>query len=532
MATYIRGRERVAWQDIYAIQQTSSILAAPGFQTSDIGIKGTGAAAGAFLLKLTDHPNIEPPNPSLLQELTTGRSELLNEEYQAVAQEAGSVSLNMQLHAYNLSLFMRGLMQDGSGETAADPTVQSSIPYKLSDVTDYMTMFRSLDTASELTDIGGNFVDPSGVLQQDNFDMSSHIATGMVPRSVTIAGEEGGIASISADCAVSYAGVSSICGLLNQKTHSTSRLRMIPTPAQAGWTVDPANFNIYHDGIAFSAVNLVTNFGSAPGAGEVNVQSSTGLLQFNDTDAGLYNQTWISHDGWTVGAGTGDSPFPFVHPFDLNPDSEAPLLWQNATIKMKPITRDTAQDDWTVREDPAVWITMNLPSWSLTLNNNLGVSFYDEPFITNYKLGRFNGEGNITVPWGQDKSATVTTPTLGGNSPLMYFLAGIPMRLRCLWGGTDHLDTGTVFQQGYHMVDANADGGVAIDQTIRYTDQSVEGETELGQVSTFQLVSDVGSENVVRPDPDVSLAFRSSIAYAQAKLDRGQSTGYSYPETL
>lgn len=526
----IRGRERVTWQDLYAIQQTGAILTAPSFQSTDVGLKGTGAANGYFLLKLTDHPDIKPPNPSLLQELTTGRSELVNEEYQVVAQEPGSVTLNAQLNAYTLSLFLRGLLQDGSGEdVAGDPNVQNSMPYITSDVSRYMALFRALDTASALTDIGGNFIDPTGAVTNGP-DRLSHVATGMVPRSVSISGEEGGIVSCGADCAISYGGVSNVCGILNVRNYTTSRLRMIPTPAQLGVAAADGvlDFDIYHNGTAFTTVDVVTSLGTAAPsiAGEVHVEASTGLLDFHPDDAANYNQMWITHDGYADSVGT----FSFTHPYDLSPDLVAPMLWQNALIKMKPVTRDAGATEFGTRETPATWVTVNLPSWSLTLNNNLVARFYDEPFVSNYKLGRFGGEGSVTIPWGTDK-ADGSDPSLGGNSALLYFLAGIPMRLRVMWGSTNHLDTGTIWQAGYHSVDATADNGVALDQTIRYTDTSVEGENELGQVTSFSLVSDLGAEGAVRPDGDVSAAFRSSAAYAAANLIRGQGSELTYPES-
>ena len=529
----IRGRERVIWQDIYAIEQTAGTLTAPAFTpTTKIGIKGDGATAnsGFFLLKLTDHPDIEPPNPSLLQELTTGRSELLNEEFQAVAQEPGSVQLNTQLNAYTLSLFLRGLLQAGSGETTAAPNVrQDSMPYLVSDVSRYMALYRALDTASALTDIGGAFIDPTGTVTTGP-DRMSHVATGLVPRTLTMSAEEGGIVSCQAECAVAYAGVTNVMGLLDVRRYTTSRLRMIPTPEQLG--IVAANnvlvFDIYHNGVAFTTVDVVNSLSTAPPtiAGEIHVEYATGLLDMLIADAQDYHQMWITHDGYKTGVGT----FTFNHPFDLGPDLEAPMLWQNALVKMKPVTRNDAAAEWDTRETPAVWVTVNLPGWSLTLNNNLNARFYDEPFIAKYQLGKFGGEGNITIPWGTDKAAG-TDPSVGGNSPLLYFMAGIPMRLRVMWGGNNHIDTGTIWQAGYHYVNSNADNAVAIDQTIRYTDQNVEGENELGQVTTFQLVSDLGAETALRPDADVSTAFRSSLAYTATKLDRGQGLPLTYPES-
>jgi hypothetical protein len=538
----IRGRERTAWQDVYAIQQTSNILHCPRYDTTDdVGILGSGGNDRAFfLLKLTDHPHFTRASQSLEQELTVGLSQRREDEYNIVSSELAGVTLNMQAHAWNLSLFLRGLFQEGAHEdllTGITPNLYhcSARPYWIPDVTNYMGSTRALDQANGTYHPHGSYVDPTG-LGVGTQDRMSHFMIGMVPRSIALTAEEGNILQMAVDCAGAHSGVMNTAGILDKRWFITRRLRVLPTPSQLG--ISPGsgitNFGVWHNGVPFANVSVVASEEdfSEVATDSVEVAADTGNVHFSDADAAAYHGQLIHHDAYKRHSGS----WLFNHPFDLLPDMKAPLLWQNAIIKMRRIDPQGNEN--------GNWRDVHLPGFSLTMNNNLVGHFYNEPIVYKYLLGRFTAEGSVTIPWGTDKedlSAGVGVPTFGGNDPLIQFVAGWPMRLRVYWGQTNHVDTeladdydinltdpaGT---RGYHAAVPEREGAVVIDQAIRYTDQNIEGENELGQAMTYTLVEDLGraedapTTNKVLPDPDRTRALRIGCSYKQDELDRGMNT--------
>jgi len=568
----VRGRERTAWQDIYAIQQTSNLDDVGSFdEDADIGILGDGSTAGSgfFLMKLTDHPHLTPANQSLEQELTAGIAQRREDEFNQVASDLASVTLNMQMHAWNLSMFTRGLLQDGSREwagTAAstDPPEdlinQVNMPYWIPDVTDYMAVVRALDSKGPASGKypHESYINPLGNTlspAQTDVDFTSHYMMGIIPRSIAITAEEGNIIQMAVDCAGAYAGICNIAGKMDSRWHTTRRLRVYPTPRQLGLSAGDltSDIQVWIGGTAVTTTTGVATredfsagggaAGGGPASGTVEIAVDTGELNFNDLDASGGHGQYVQHNAYRRSTG-----FEYRHPFELLPDLKPPLLWQNAQVKMRRMDMFGAHN-----LGANDWVDVKLPGFTLTMNNNLVGHFYNNPVPYKYLLGRFTQEGTVTVPWGTDKAdlqtlvPAVTRPSFGGNNPLVDFLDGVPNRLRIMWGQTNHTDAasgaatgyagGDYDDDGYHTVDAARDGAVAIDLAIRHTDQNVEGENELGQVMSFTLVDDLGDQGGpvgggagVQPDLDRTIALRMSIGYQQAALDRGQATPLEYPE--
>ena len=174
---------RTLWQDKYAIQQTVALDELPDFDPAvDVGIEGTGSANGVFLNPTTDHPHLNPSSAINEQELAIGLSQRHFLEYNTTTAEPNSVTLNMQMNAYNLSLFIWLLFQSAAGEgTSGANTVMSAIPYTEADYEIYCAITRLL-----------------GGTAGDN-DTVSQYMIGCICSSFTITGESGGIMQLTAE---------------------------------------------------------------------------------------------------------------------------------------------------------------------------------------------------------------------------------------------------------------------------------------------------------------------------------------------
>ena len=172
---------RVTWQDRYAIEQTASLTAKPTFAASAIGIEGTGAAGGKFLMPLTDHPHLKPSSAIQNQEQAIGLAQRHHLEYEPTIAEPSSVTVNMWANAYNVSLFLWLLFQSGCSEADATVNTLTAIPYVSSEPEIYAAVTRIL---------GGT---------AGNADTVSQYLAGCICRSLTLSGEVGGIITMSAE---------------------------------------------------------------------------------------------------------------------------------------------------------------------------------------------------------------------------------------------------------------------------------------------------------------------------------------------
>ena len=175
---------RTLWQDHYSIEQTATLTAKPTFAAATaIGIEGTGSANGVFLNPTTDHPHLNPSSAINEQELAIGLSQRHHLEYNTTTAEPNSVTLNMQMNAYNLSLFIWLLFQEAAGEGDGSGTtkIMSAIPYTTADYEIYCAITRLM---------GGTAGDA---------DTVSQYMSGCICSSFTISGESGGIMQLSAE---------------------------------------------------------------------------------------------------------------------------------------------------------------------------------------------------------------------------------------------------------------------------------------------------------------------------------------------
>jgi len=177
---------RVPFQDLYAIEQTSSATGWPLFMDSTtIGIEGTGTGnTGKFILPITEHAHLNPGASSVEHELTTGQSNRAVIEYNTVASAPPTTTLTMPMTAYNLSLFLWLLFQTGTSEgSASGVKVMTCVPYTAATVEEYCHLVRVL----------GTYTDSMKV------DTQSHIMRKCICNSLTINGEEGDILMLTAE---------------------------------------------------------------------------------------------------------------------------------------------------------------------------------------------------------------------------------------------------------------------------------------------------------------------------------------------
>jgi len=172
---------RTTWQDRYGVEQTASLTAKPTFAATAIGIEGTGAAGGKFLMPLTAHPHLKPSSALNNTEMATGLAQRHNLEYNTTIAEPSSVTISMLANAYNVSLFTWLLLQSGCSEAGSTVLTMTGIPYTDADCEIYAAVTRIL---------GGT---------AGNADTVSQYMPGCICRSLTLSGETGGLIQLTAE---------------------------------------------------------------------------------------------------------------------------------------------------------------------------------------------------------------------------------------------------------------------------------------------------------------------------------------------
>ena len=112
---------RTVWQDLYTVlldktgsQTFSAHIAASttDYAVAQVGIQGTGSAAGRFSMPLNDHPNFKAPSGTLESEQATGLATRRKSEYNIVQTgEAVQFNLPQNGDAYNTLLFFELMFQ-------------------------------------------------------------------------------------------------------------------------------------------------------------------------------------------------------------------------------------------------------------------------------------------------------------------------------------------------------------------------------------------------------------------------------------
>lgn len=184
---------KAPWSSQYMIEQTSSLTGDPTFApATKRGLEGTGAANGVFRVGLLSSPHIIPSSGTIEHPTTTGLAEMFTTlDFSQVVGEPASVSLEMPLNAYNLSLFLLLLFQGGCTEvnTAGKNTLRA-VAYTSSAPSYYVSVVRVM-------------VDDFAT--KPNVDTLSHILYGGLCTSLTITGAENDILKLTAEIKGSWA---------------------------------------------------------------------------------------------------------------------------------------------------------------------------------------------------------------------------------------------------------------------------------------------------------------------------------------
>lgn len=532
--------ERVAWQDKYFIQQLPATLdisdggntqiikgpqITPVFNPAlavaplNIGILGTGAGTtGRFKMKLTDHPSIPVVSAASDVRQTTGTSERNYFEFIQTVAEPGSITLNMQMHVYNLSLFLYSLLQSGFTEfginTVGAPTriFARGVAYTEPDLEVYLGVMRLLETV--------------GVAE---YDYSSHIALGGLCSTLTINGEQGGIMTLAAECMTSEGTIANRAGYA--EAAKRSYIRPIPQSTMAGATPVLEYYNWATNAwVAFAGGNvsmvassLTFTDLSAVGAPTAQIAWDTGLINLGP-DVTFGNQSVISDDkriplrhalfpgsGTAVGAVGGVDNFA-----NQGFEDEQPLLFQDAEIRIG----NPKKNDGT-NSGMSDLYKIFLPSFSLTLNNNPVPYFYDEPFLVKYLLGDLVGEGTLTLPWGSPIPTAYSLQRVSeANKAIEDFRHGKLVKLVVFWRNP-WVSKALVLAEDAPTIASLKLGGLSITMHIRYTDSTFEGDNELGNTLPFQIVSSYDASHSALVTAKDKAAIEFQMVYSISKLDRG-----------
>jgi len=143
---------------------------------------------------------------------------------------------------------------------------------------------------------------------------------------------------------------------------------------------------------------------------------------------------------------------------------------------------------------------VNIPSFSITINNNAAPQFYNNGTIQKYVLGRLQVEGNFGIPWGDTAE--------GGNATLNDFIAGTDKLIKAYWGDPD----------------GSADNALVIDSNIRYTDtEMAETEGEIltncpfagvydGTYDAIKMYAGYATANLIRGTPAATTTSTSTTS--------------------
>ncbi len=413
------------WQSNYHIQQTESINEHPKFRSTDIGIKGTGSAAGKFIFPITNRPHL-PISPQLRENiLVTGRADKRTIEFVQDILDPPTFTLEMPANAYNLSLFLWLLFQRGASETTSGSVVTSTfIPYTSVDIEVYTAVSRSM-------------VDAITTINQDT---TSHLILGCICQSLTISAEERGILRLSAEMIGASHRLYNTLGKL-ESTYNYPRLNWNSISVTDTLTVShngtayTLKTNVASDGFTDPA-DLATNEYEVATTAFTNslTGESIAIGDFNFPDDHVDDIMTISIEGES---GTWDS---------LGLDDSSFLKYQDANIYLG--------------DDVDNLVATKLPGFSMTFLNNAVTKFFSSSSVDSFQLGKLQGNGTIFIPFGETK---------GGNNPLNAFKNEENVYFRIYWGSSG----------------ATSDGEFSITTGIRYSGISYEGDAEIGAQSSF-----------------------------------------------
>lgn len=486
---------RTVWQDLYTVlvdktgsQTFSAHIAASttDYAVAQVGIQGTGSAAGRFSMPLNDHPNFKAPSGTLETEQATGLATRRKSEYNIVQTgEAVQFNLPQNGDAYNTSLFFQLMFQTGftqlshSQMATAGMNIYQAAPYVSADTTYFGQFTRHMQPQSGT----------------DSIDL---VVRGGICHTMVISAETGGVLTIEPTI---YGGKwaqedrSEQLGNSGAANPENSFANIVPLKFQDSTVAIldinydktqtiTATFNNSSANVIDAAAGGVMSNAN----GFVDAVAGTGvgivLVEGSVSNDGIYNMDHTNDDHLVLASSHDGENTSFTD--------------EVGTVGVK-VT-------------PAVWRVINSPSVSMTLGNNCQFNYYNDDVASDAIVGRLNVEGTFSMPFG--------TSDVGNNYMIDRFLAGQEFMLAWYWGqsgATAHVASDYRLQPTGAALDRQKNDSAANDiqnyasfvVTARVTDYEVSGDNEMMIDVTFQGVKTFFAD-----------AFKAYFAVDATYLDR------------
>ena len=370
-----------SWMDFYAIQQTDKINEWPKFRVgtasavSDIGIFGTGLVGidkGKFVIPTTSRPHFGSNfsrNRMAKETRNSARDEV---DFYLQMSPNQSITFDMLVNSYNLSLFLWLLMQNGASEAVSGSNeIASFNQYTSSDPEIYCAMVR---------------VNRPIDINRRN-DYSSPTAIGCICRSITINGIENGLLTMSVELIPSFLTYYNNIGIL--KKNSNNRLNRYPIESGSNVKVSFINRQALPT-TELSSVEKATDGdfsdSSSMGTNDIEWSLATGSFNFSDdlkTTYGTKGQEAIV----TIDLGSGsydDKVWGYLGGFG-NKDW---IKFEDLTFKTNLTEGSTSIGNY---------LELDCTRFTLTITNNVIPYIGPNQRVNKFVLGSLDVVGSFTI---------------------------------------------------------------------------------------------------------------------------------------
>jgi len=401
---------RTVWQDVYTVQfdkttngttlatHMSEII--PSYAAAQVGIQGTGSAAGKFSMPLNDHPNYKAPSGNLETEQATGIATRRKSEYNIVQTgEAVQFNLPQNGDAYNTSLFAQLLFQPGFTKVTNTGTGKGVIALAAGQLIYKCARYVSADTKF--------FAQFVRHLQADSAGAAIDLRVqGGICHTLSISAETGGLLTIEPTIYGAKWSQTNMSGVAN--TAADSFANIVPLKFQ------DSTFAV----LDIDRTNTQTGTATFVDDGETN-----GNISFAGSGAEFHVDNGFAAD--TVAVVEGSISNDGVYGTTIGGTAQL-LKRTNAINKSSDPNIVDEGPTAGVKVTPATWRVVNTPSVSMTFTNNCMFNYYNDDEASSAILGRLTVEGTFSMPFG--------TANVGSNYMINKFLAGEEFLIAWYWG--------------------------------------------------------------------------------------------------
>ena len=363
----------VDWGSVYLVQQASAINEWPKFNTtSNIGVYGTGSSGAKFVIPITNAPNLTTPVYRDRIAKHTSKSARNEKDYFLQFRGLNTITLEMPLNSYNLSLFLWLLFQNGSSETAdGSNEVALFEPYTSSDPEIFCVLTRVLRAIS--------------TNRRD--DYTSQTALGCVCKSITVNGVQSGVLAMTGDLVPSFITTYNTLGLI--RNNYSDRLNHYPIVGGSQVTVSFLQRQA-EPTTALTANEVVvdSNFKEPANmlANEIEWSLATGNFNFSKTLQDSYgtpgSEALVKID---LGSGSyDDNTWSSILGFG----TDSWIKFEDLTIQSNKLTGSTTLTNFE---------SLDCSKFSLTITNNVESYAGTNQRVNKFILGSLDIVGSITI---------------------------------------------------------------------------------------------------------------------------------------